>query len=133
MHSKHPDHAPTEIAMTTPQSWAGLPDHIKRQAAPDMNSEESQPAMFHAHVPHARSRYAGRFVVVIEASLADVLRAGRGMREASVIGALAAWQRRYTGFVFAGSISTAAAFSSRFLGGQVAEIERNSRALENSA
>jgi hypothetical protein len=50
----------------------------------------------------ARSRYVGRFVVVVESGMADVLRAARGMSEASVIGTLAACQRRYTGVFFAG-------------------------------
>lgn len=79
----------------------------------------------------ARSRYAGRFVVVVEADLPDVLRAARGMSESSVIGTLAAWQRRYTGFVFAGSVKTAAQYSWRFLGGQVKEIQQNAKALSN--
>jgi hypothetical protein len=51
-----------------------------------------------------RSRYLGRFVVVVEGGLPDVLAARRQMSEASVIGTLAAWQRRYAGFFFAGSI-----------------------------
>jgi hypothetical protein len=51
----------------------------------------------------ARSRYLGCFVVV-EGSLPDVLAARRQMSEAGVIGTLAAWQRRYTGFFFAGNI-----------------------------
>jgi hypothetical protein len=71
-----------------------------------------------------RSRYLGRFVVVVEGSLPDVLAARRQMSEASVIDTLAAWQRRYTGFFFARSIKVAAEFSFRFLAGQVAEIER---------
>jgi hypothetical protein len=72
----------------------------------------------------ARSRYLCRFVVVIEGSLPDVLAARRQMTEASLIGTLAVWERRYAGFFFAGSIKTAAEFSFRFLAGQVAEIER---------
>jgi ERCC4-type nuclease len=71
-----------------------------------------------------RSRYLGRFVVVVEGGFSDVLAARRQMSEASVIGTLAAWQRRYTGFFFAGNIKVAAEFSFRFLAGQVAEIER---------
>jgi ERCC4-type nuclease len=72
-----------------------------------------------------RSRRLGRFVVVVEGSLPDVLAARRQMSEASVIGTLAAWQRRYTGFFFAGSMKVAAEFSYRFLAGQLAEIERS--------
>jgi hypothetical protein len=46
------------------------------------------------------------------------------MSEASVLGTLAAWQRRYAGFFFAGSVKAAAEFSFRFLAGQVAEVEK---------
>jgi ERCC4-type nuclease len=79
----------------------------------------------------ARSRYLGQFVVVVEGSLEDVLAARRQMSEASLIGTLAAWQRRYTGFVFAGTVELAARFSFRFLAGQVAEIERAHRNINN--
>jgi hypothetical protein len=78
----------------------------------------------------ARSRYCGRFVVVVEGSLPDVLAARRQMSEASVIGTLGAWQRRYTGFFFAGSIKIAAEFSFRFLGGQVAEIQHSYQKIQ---
>jgi hypothetical protein len=77
----------------------------------------------------ARSRYLGRFVVVVEGGLPDVLAARRQMSEASVIGTLAAWQRRYTGFFFAGSVKVAAEFSFRFLAGQMAEIQKLRRKL----
>jgi DNA excision repair protein ERCC-4 len=56
----------------------------------------------------ARSRYLGRFVVVVEGSLQDVLAARRQMSEPSVIGTLAAWQRRYTDIFVAGSVKLAA-------------------------
>ena len=72
----------------------------------------------------ARSRYLGRFVVVVEGGLPDVLAARRQMSEPSVIGTLAAWQRRYNGLFLHGSIKVAAEFSFRFLAGKVAEIER---------
>ena len=80
----------------------------------------------------ARSRYVGRFVVVVEGSLPDLLLAARGMTEASVIGTLAAWERRYCGFVFAGSVRLAALFAWRFLRGQAAEVERSAMALEDA-
>jgi hypothetical protein len=73
----------------------------------------------------ARSRYLGRFVVVVEGSLPDLLAARRAMSEASVIGTLAAWQRRYAGFVFAGTVKFAAEFSWRYLAGQVSDIQRS--------
>jgi hypothetical protein len=71
-----------------------------------------------------RSRYLGRFVVVVEGSLPDVLASRRQMSEASVIGTLAAWQRRYAGFSSPEASKIAAEFSFRFLAGQVAEIEK---------
>jgi len=78
----------------------------------------------------ARSRYVGRFVVVCEGSLSDLLQAARGMSEASVIGTLAAWERRYCSFMFAGSVRLAAEFTWRFLRGQTVEVERAAKALE---
>jgi ERCC4-type nuclease len=81
----------------------------------------------------ARSRYLGRFVVVVEGGLPDVLAARRAMSDASVIGTIAAWQRRYTGFFFAGSIRIAAEFSFRFLAGQVAEIQRVHRNISSES
>lgn len=80
----------------------------------------------------ARSRYVGRFVVVCEGSLSDLLLAARGMSEASVIGTLAAWERRYCSFLFAGSVRLAAEFTWRFLRGQAVEVERAAKALEGA-
>jgi hypothetical protein len=77
-----------------------------------------------------RCRYLGRFVVVVEGGLPDVLAARRQMSETSVVGTLAAWQRRYTGFFFAGSIRIAAEFSFRFLAGQIAEIQRSYQKIQ---
>ena len=74
----------------------------------------------------ARSRYLGGFVVVVEGDFQDVLAARRQMSESSLIGTLAAWQRRYTGFFFAGTVELAARFAFRFVAGQVVEIERAS-------
>jgi hypothetical protein len=71
-----------------------------------------------------RSRYLGRFVVVVEGSLLDVLAARRQMSVASVIGSLAAWQRRQHALFLRRELTIAAEFSFRFLAGQAAEIER---------
>ena len=42
-----------------------------------------------------RSRYAGRFVVVIEGSLSDVVVAARGFSHNAVMGTLASWTVRF--------------------------------------
>ena len=80
-----------------------------------------------------RSRYVGRMVVVCEGSMADLLaeahRRGGGMRSASIIGTLAAWQRRYAPFFFAGNVQVAAEFTERYLRSQVREIEQDARAI----
>lgn len=80
-----------------------------------------------------RGRYAGRLVVVCEGTVADLLseahRRGSGISDASVVGTLAAWQRRYCPFFFAGSVAVAAEFTERFLRGQIKDIERPSKAL----
>lgn len=81
----------------------------------------------------SRSRYVGRLVVVCEGSMADLLilahQRGGGMSEASIIGTLAAFQRRYCPFFFAGSVRVAAEFTERFLRGQIREIDRAARAV----
>ena len=63
----------------------------------------------------ARGRYAGRFIVVIEGTLADLLHEARGLHPNAILGSLAAWQRRFCPFFFAGNAALAAAFSLRFL------------------
>ena len=66
----------------------------------------------------ARSRYVGRFGVVIEGSLDDLIRQARifgSLHPNVIIGTLAAWQRRYAPFMFAGSQQMAAEFALRFL------------------
>ncbi len=62
-----------------------------------------------------RGRYCGRFIVVVEGSYDDLLSAARGLHANAIIGSLAAWQRRYCPFFFAGNIQTAVAFALRFL------------------
>lgn len=80
-----------------------------------------------------RSRYVGRLVVVCEGTVADLLcearRRGGGMSDASILGTLAAWQRRFCPFFFAGSVRIAAEFCERFLRGQIREVERASKAI----
>ena len=51
------------------------------------------------------------------------------MTDASILGSLAAWQRRYAPIFFAGSVRLAAEFSEKFLRGQIKEVERTAKAL----
>lgn len=81
----------------------------------------------------ARGRYVGRLVVVCDGSMADLFcearRRGGGLSDASILGTLAAWQRRYCPFFFAGSVRVAAEFTERFLRGQIKEAERTAKAI----
>ncbi len=81
-----------------------------------------------------RGRYVGRLIVVVEANLSDVLTLaharGGGMSVASILGTLAAWQRRFAPFFFAGTPANAAQFTERLLRGQVKEIERAAKAVK---
>ena len=71
-----------------------------------------------------RSRYVGRFVVVIEGSLSDVTVRARGIHYHAVLGTLASWTLRYCPFVFAGSQRLAVDFAVRLLISQLPESER---------
>ena len=80
-----------------------------------------------------RSRYVGRLVVVCVGTVADLMcearRRGGGMSDASILGTLAAWQRRFCPFFFAGNVKVAAEFCERFLRGQIREVKRASKAI----
>ena len=84
-----------------------------------------------------RSRYLGRLVVVVDGNMSDLLtlahNRGGTLNVNSIIGTLAAWQRRYAPFFFAGSVRTAAEFTERLLRGQVKEIERTAKAIAKEA
>ena len=79
-----------------------------------------------------RARYVGVFAVVVEGTLADVLRQARGLYPVAILGTLAAWTRRGWPVVFCGNQPTAAEFALRFVTQPLAEAERllkaNSRA-----
>ncbi len=83
-----------------------------------------------------RGRYVGRLVVVCDGSMADLLcearRRGGGMSDASIIGTLAAFQRRYAPFFFAGSVRVAAEFTERLLRGQIKDAERTAKAISKA-
>jgi ERCC4-type nuclease len=55
-----------------------------------------------------RSRYVGHFVVIVEASLPEVLRSARGLHPNAIIGTVSAWTRRYCPVLFAGDVGLAA-------------------------
>jgi DNA excision repair protein ERCC-4 len=74
-----------------------------------------------------RGRYVGRFMVIVEGTLADVLEQARGVHINAIIGTLAAWQRRYAPFCFAGNVAPAARVAEAFLCGQAREIARLAR------
>jgi ERCC4-type nuclease len=76
-----------------------------------------------------RSRHLGRFLVIVEGSLADVATAGRSMHHAAILGTVAAWSTRYCPIIFAGSVPAAAALAFSALRSQVRDIQRNAKAI----
>jgi DNA excision repair protein ERCC-4 len=79
-----------------------------------------------------RGRYCGRFLVVCEGTVAEVIRAAPGIHRNAVLGTLAAWSVRYCPFIFAGTARDAADFAFRALAAQVRDIKRQHEALEVS-
>jgi DNA excision repair protein ERCC-4 len=43
----------------------------------------------------SRSRHVGRFIIIVEGSLQDCIHGRGGLSEASLLGTVAAWSRRY--------------------------------------
>jgi DNA excision repair protein ERCC-4 len=76
-----------------------------------------------------RGRYVGRLIVIVEGSLADVLRQSRGIHPNAILGTVAAWQRRFCPICFAGDVQTAARVAESFLRGQVREWEKTAKAM----
>ncbi|MBE2180900.1 MAG: hypothetical protein IAE97_10545 [Chthoniobacterales bacterium] len=77
-----------------------------------------------------RSRYVGRFIVVIEADLETVCRTSPGLRLSAIFGSVAAWSVRYCPFIFAGGVGAAAQIAFRAMAAQVRDIERQHEALK---
>ena len=77
----------------------------------------------------SRSRHVGRFVVIVEGTLLDCIRARGGLSEASIIGTTAAWSRRFCPIIFAGSERLAAELAWRYLSGQITEGQRLVKAV----
>ena len=109
---------------------SALPDGalVERKTVPDLLAcIGRERARFERELQ--RGRYCGRLIVVVEGTLAEVLAATRGIHPNAIIGTLAAWQRRFSPFCFAGSVQTAAQLAEAFLRGQVREVERTVRAI----
>jgi len=79
-----------------------------------------------------RSRYCGRFLIVVEGSLADVIGAARGFHHSAVIGTIAAWSVRYAPILFCGSVQVAAQVAFSALRSQIRDSERGSKALQEA-
>jgi ERCC4-type nuclease len=108
---------------------AGLPDAavVERKTVADfLGCMTSNRDRFEREL--ARSRYVGRFAVVVEGTLLDCLRNRGGLSEPSLIGTVAAWSRRYCPILFAGTERHAAELAFRFLAGQITEAHRIIRA-----
>jgi ERCC4-type nuclease len=80
-----------------------------------------------------RGRYVGRFVVVVEGTLADVQRAARGIHPNAINGTLASWAVRYCPIIFAGSAAGAADFAFRALASQVRDIQRAAQSINEKS
>lgn len=72
----------------------------------------------------ARSRHVGRFCIVVEGTLLDCIRCRGGLSEASLVGTVAAWTRRFCPVIFAGTERHAAELAWRYLVGQITEGHR---------
>jgi len=78
-----------------------------------------------------RGRYVGRFLIVVEGTLADVQRAARGIHPNSISGTLASWAVRFCPIIFAGSTAGAADFAFRALASQVRDIQRAAQSVSS--
>ena len=77
-----------------------------------------------------RGRYVGRFLIVVEGTLADVQRAASGIHPNSVSGTLASWAVRYCPILFCGSTAGAADIAFRALASQVRDIHRAAKSIQ---
>jgi ERCC4-type nuclease len=131
-----PSHVELERATldTGDFALAGLPDNavVERKTVSDfLAAMTSNRERFEREL--ARSRHVGRFVVIVEGTLADCIQARCDMTEASLLGTVAAWTRRYCPIIFAGDERTAAELAWRYMAGQVSEARRITRAVEQEA
>jgi hypothetical protein len=80
-----------------------------------------------------RGRYCSRFIVIVEATLADVLRQARELHENAIIASLASWQYNYCPFLFAGTPELAARTAESFLLKQMRDVEKASKTFAKAA
>jgi ERCC4-type nuclease len=80
-----------------------------------------------------RSRYVGRFIIIVEGTLADMLEQNRAIHPNAIIGTVAAWQRRYCPICFAGSVQLAAQIAESFVRGQIKETNRTAGAISRKS
>jgi ERCC4-type nuclease len=130
-----PSHVELERATldTGDFALAGLPDGaiVERKTVSDfLGCMTSNRERFEREL--ARSRHVGNFVVVVEGTLGNVLAARGDMTEASLLGTVAAWTRRYCPVILAGDERTAAILAWRFLAGQITEAHKIVRAVESA-
>ncbi len=72
----------------------------------------------------SRARFLQSFAIVVEGTLADVVRQSRGVHPSAIVGTVAAWTRRGFPVVFASTPEIAAEFALRFLTQPLAEAQR---------
>ena len=73
----------------------------------------------------ARSRYCGRFLVVVEGSFQNVIKQARGIHENAILGTVTAWIRRYCPVLFCDTPELAAGVALRWLLQPIQEARRN--------
>jgi ERCC4-type nuclease len=108
---------------------AGLPDGavVERKTVSDfLGCLTSNRDRFEREL--SRSRHVGAFCIIIEGTLGNCLALRGATTEASIIGSIAAWTRRYCPIVLAGDERHAAELAWRYLAGQVNEAHRVIRA-----
>ena len=130
-----PSHVQLERATldTGDFALAGLPDAavVERKTCSDLlGCMTSNRERFEREL--LRSRHVGAFIIIVEGSLLDCIRLRGGLSEASLLGTIASWSRRYAPILFAGSERYAAELGWRYLAAQVTEGHRITRAAERA-
>jgi ERCC4-type nuclease len=126
-----PEHVRLERATleTGDFALAGLPDAavVERKTVSDcLACMTSNRERFEWEL--ARSRHVGAFVIIVEGSLSNVIARRGEMTEASLLGTVAAWTRRFAPIIFADNQRHAAELGWRFLVGQLNDAHRIVRA-----
>lgn len=96
---------------------------IERKTAPDfLACIGGQRERFERELK--RARYCDAFAVIVESDFAALLSSPGGLHPASIIGTVAAWNRRYCPVIFASSPRFAADLALRFLSGPIKDARR---------